>query len=249
MDYSENKIEEINFIDYIKVLRKRRHLIFGLFLVGLVMGGFWFLAGPVEYIGTSFLEIGKVKIIQIEKGQVIEEILENPNQVVGKIKSNFYGTYSEIVEVENPKSTNLVKIEVSTDNTEKSQKILEEINSAILTAHNQKLENKKSLIEQRKDFYEKKIEDLNKDISFLLTKGQQIGDLKMGIYSLQEKIDNLQNQIENFEPTKIIKEPSIRKKGPSYLSFIFGGVLGLFLGLVLAFFKEWWDKNKYKISQ
>ncbi len=249
MDYSESKIEEIDLIDYIKVISKRKRLIFGLFLIGLVIGGFWFLVEPIKYIGTSFLEIGKVKIMQIKKWQAIEEVLENPNQVVGKIKNNFYGTYPEISEVENPNNTNLVKIEVSTNNPEKTKKILQEVNQAVLTAHNQELENKKSLVEERKIFYEKKIENLNKDISFLLTKGQQIGDLKLEIYFLQEKIDNLQNQINGFEPTKAIKEPSIEKKAPSCLSFVFGGVLGLFLGVVLAFFKEWWDKNKYKIRQ
>ncbi len=223
--------DEVDFMEYVRIIIKRKWLILGLFLIGLMAAG----------ILTSLLTNLSLKTYKVETSFEIgrfggDSPLEAPSQVIEKIKSGVYGTYPGI-ETSNPANTNLIKMEIISTNPEGAKKALESINKSILANHNSQIETKKNILEA-------KIARLQEDINFLIPKNQQIASLKLEIYSLQK-------QIENFQPTQIIQELVIleeAKKGLSpILNLIIGGILGIFIGMFLAFGKEWWDKNKAMI--
>lgn len=219
----QSEYDEINLIDYLKIILKGKKLILALFLVGLIgaLALTFFL--PSRYIGTTTLEVGELE------GKPLEKL----NQLVEKINSDVYGRYPGIA-VERPENTNLVKIKISSEDSKEIQESLEKLNKTILADHTDKINLKKSNLEKR-------IKDLEEDIEFLIPWGQQIADLKLEIYQLQQ-------QLETFQPTEIIQEPIVSEKKPNLiLNLILGGVLGIFIGIILASGKEWWEKNKGKL--
>ncbi len=223
----QNQIEadEINITDYIRIIRKRKWLILGIFLTVLIGTGVFTFLLPENYKVETSLEIGIID----------RHLLEDPSQVVEKIKGSIYGNYPGI-KVTNPKGTNLVKTEIVSKEPEDAKEILESINKSILTGHTNKLDSQRDILKNN-------IELLQEKIDFLLSKGQETAILQLEIYRLQRPIEDLQ-------PTKIVQEPTIfeRPVKPNLIfNLIIAGVLGLFVGIVLALGKEWWEKNKAKI--
>jgi len=219
----QTEYEEIDLMDYVKVMLKRKWLILAIFLaVTIAAGVFSFLAPKVYKIDTS-LEIGWI-------GWVIE----SPEQVVEKINNGIYGKFPGI-KANNPAYTNLIEIETISKDPQKTKKILEDINESILAEHNNRLNFQKNLLEE-------KIKRLQEKIDFLIQipKEQETA-------ALQLEINNLQGQIENLWPTEVIKEPTISEKPVKpkpLLNIIIAAVLGIFIGVFLAFGKEWWEKSK-----
>jgi len=250
----EVQTEEIDLMDGIRVILKRKWLILGLFLVGVVGAGIITRFLPTKYQGETSLEIGQIsKLI----GTVSEKkLIESPPQLVEKIKSGFYGNFPGI-EAVNPQNTNIVKIEVTTKDPENAKKILENINNSILAEHNNKINSQKEILEKNLEKNQRNIdfliEKIQKDISSLIYRDQQIASLQAEIYSLQRELqlenDKLQSQLQDFQPTQIIQEPSIPlgKKPNLILNLVFGGILGIFLGVIFVFGKEWWEKNRVRL--
>ena len=78
----------------------------------------------------------------------------------------------------------------------------------------------------------------------------QINFLKTNIESLNAQINALKASLDEIKPTQIIKSPTISEepvKPKPLLNIVIAAVLGLFVGVFLAFFKEWWEKNKTKL--
>ncbi|MCK5044597.1 hypothetical protein KAR26_02620 [Candidatus Parcubacteria bacterium] len=207
--YQEEK--EIDLIDYIKIILKRKLLIFVVFLIFIIIAGVATSSLPRPYKIDTSLEIGKIteKIGLVERREVI---LENPEQLAQKIKGDVYGIlareelniserdYPEI-EVNNPENTDLIVLKIKSTEVQKAKNILEEINRLILEEH------------------------------------QQIAGKKVEVAGVE------------IESTKVIKPPTISEDPTSpkfLLNIILAGSLGIFMGVFLAFSKEWWDKNKDK---
>ena len=271
----QTEYEEIDLMDYVKVLLKRKRLIFVLFFLAVILAGvFSFLMPKVYKIDTS-LEIGSIG------GQVVEA----PGQVVEKIKGDVYGIlvreklgisekeYPKM-KAENPKDTNLVKIEVESDKPELVKTILEETNNLILKEHQEKIEVKKGLLEndierlktktlsleEEKKNLEAKVEALQKILPYQETPGSQFAlfdtkekleKKKQEIENLYLEINSLQRTSEDIKLTKIVKIPTISEKPVKpklVLNIVIAGVLGIFIGVFLVFFQEWWEKNKTKLK-
>ena len=235
MDYSESRTEEIDLINYIKVISKRKYLIFAVFLITVIgVGVYTFFINTKVYKVETTLEVGTIK--KIEYGMTERyKAIENPIQLMGKIENGIYGEYPGL-DAENLKSTNLIEIKIITqDNPEKAQQALNDINKAILTEHEEKINLEKEELEEA-------IKELEQNIKFLMLRGQQIADLQLELFSLQK-------QIEYFQPTKVLKEPSISDSltASRSLYILIAMGLGIFLGVFLAFVKEWWEKNKTRI--
>ncbi|MBZ9572231.1 hypothetical protein KJA15_02800 [Patescibacteria group bacterium] len=217
--------EEINLMEYIRVFSRRKGLILGLFLLGVIIAGVLTILQPKTYKIETTIEIGKID----------KDLLEDPSQIMEKIKIGVYGDYPDI-EVNNPKNTNLVKIETVSTDPEDTKKILGSINKSVLIDHTEK-------IDSQRDILEKTIGKLQKDIPFLISKDQEIAGLQLEIYNLQKQIGDLRS-------TKIIAEPIVSPLKPNLiLNLIFGGALGIFLGIFSVFGKEWWEKNKYQLKE
>ena len=103
--------DEIDLMDYVKVIIKRKRLILTIFLGSAIVAGvFSFMMAKVYKIDTS-----------LEVGRIDSSMIEEPGQVIEKIKGDVYGIFIreklEILEqdypkikTENPKDTRLMNL-------------------------------------------------------------------------------------------------------------------------------------------
>ncbi|MBZ9578631.1 hypothetical protein KJA14_02160 [Patescibacteria group bacterium] len=227
----QTEYEEIDLMDYVKVILKRKWLILAVFLAAVIVAGVFSWFSPKFYKIDTSLEIGRII------GQVTEapfEVVEPPEQLVEKINNGIYGWFPGI-KISNPTDTNLIKIEAISKEPQKTKKILENINELILAEHNNKINSQKNLLE-------KEIEELQEKIDFFISKGQETAILQL-------EINNLQRKKEALQPTQVIREPTISEnpvRPKPLLNIIIAAVLGVFIGIFWAFSRSGGRKAKYK---
>jgi len=225
--------DEINLIDYLKIIIKNKRIILIFILIGIILacGITLFLSKTCK--AETILEIGKY-------GQRLDSLFD-PLEIISaakfteKINSGLYGNYPDL-KAAALKNTNLIIITVSSNNTKKAEDSLKSINRLILEEHDKKLE-------KRKENLEKAIEELENKIKSLTWKNQETEIFELEIY-------HLRNQIEDAQPTLAIRKPTIvfGRESNLALNLIFGAVLGAFVGIFFILFREWWGKNKEKIK-
>jgi uncharacterized protein involved in exopolysaccharide biosynthesis len=233
--------DEIDLMDYVRVFLKRKWTIFGIFFGAIIIAGIlsWYL--PKVYKIDTLFEIG----------QIGEQSIENLATLKEKIVSDTYGIlireklgitekdYPKI-NIENPGGTNLMLIEIDSKEPSKAKLILDEMSNLILPAHQKKFEEQKAQIEEH-------LKETEAELT-LLERQKVYSD--QGIAQLRIIVSDLKEQINSATSTKIIKKNTISERpiGSSpVLYIVIAGVLGAFLGIFLAFFQEWWDKNKNRI--
>ncbi len=194
---SQTEYDEIDLMDYVKVLLKRKWLILAVFLgAAIVAGVFSFLMPKVYKIGTA-LEIGQVAGVPIE----------DPGQVVEKIKGDVYGIFVREklgipeekypkIKTENLKDTRLISLAIESAEPQKAKNILEEINNLILAEHQEKIKIKKELLEQDIKTTEEKIKLVESDIEKTKNKTQPIDE---DIKRIENKINNAEEEKSNLE--------------------------------------------------
>jgi len=280
----QTEYDEIDLMDYVKVLLKRKWLILAIFLsAAIVAEVFSFLMPKVYKIDTA-LEIGQVAGVPIE----------DPGQVVEKIKGDVYGIFAREklgipeekypkIKTENPKDTRLISLAIESAEPQQAKNILEEINNLILAEQQEKIKVKKGLLENNIEVAKKDIERIKAKIGFLEEerknleakvealqkilpyqqdpgtqfalfdtkekleqKKQEIENRYLEINSLENQINSLQGQIEDIRPTQVIESPTVSAspiKPRPLLNIVIAAILGLFIGVFLAFFQEWWEKS------
>jgi len=271
----QNEYEDIDLMDYVRVVIKRKCLVLATFLGIAIFAGTLSLLMPKVYKIDTILEVGEIE----------EKPIENLGELVGRIKSDIYGVEIrdklEILEkdypkikVENPKNTNLIKIETDSSNTELAKNILTEINSLILKDSQEELEKKKgelenkieklkdkiNSLEEKKQNIESEIEILEKiplkdqtpasQFALFATK-ERLNAKEQEIENLDSQINSLEEILKNVQPTEIVKPPTVSTEPISpkpVLNTVIGATLGLFIGIFLAFGKEWWESNKENID-
>jgi len=199
--------DEINLMDYVKVILKRKKLILSWFLGLVIIAGiFSFLMPNVYKIDTS-LEIGRTeKTIEITQGQLVE----SPVQLVNKIEGDVYGVRirNELdisglewpkIKVENPNETELVRIIIESKEPEKAKDILEKINNLILEDHQKIIDSKKELLEKNIGTAEEKIGLTENNIININSKTS----------TLNEDIFRIENKIDYSEEEKISLEGKV----------------------------------------
>ena len=193
--YQRDNTDEIDLMDYVKVILKRKGMIFGIFFIAVLSAAAFSFYMPKVYKIDTGLEIGVIEIK--EKGV---ELVEAPTQVVGKIDGDVYGisvrekleiseTQYPKIKTENPKDTNLVNIEIESSEPEKAKQILQEINQLILTEHQEKVKIKKELLEKNIELLKKDIEVVQRNIERIRIK---IGSLQKERVVLENKVVALQ---------------------------------------------------------
>jgi len=281
MDQQEKQFEygeEIDLMDYVKVILKRKWLILILVLVTVIVASVFSFYTPKVYKIDTAIEIGTIA------REMVREMIEEPAHLEEKIDSDIYviliggklgiseNKYPKIKTI-HPKNTRLITAEVESSNPELDKNILEEINNLILEDHQGKIKVKKELlekdierlktkitsIEEEKKILEAKIELLEKipseeqTLAFqfaLFFTNEKLEMEKQEIENLYLQINSLKRSLGDIQPTKIVKIPTISEKPIKpkiLLNIIIAGVLGIFIGIFLAFFQEWWKKNKGKV--
>ncbi len=233
--------EEIDLMDYLRVILKRKGLILAIFLGSAIFAGIFSYFWPKVYKIDTVLEIG----------QVAGGIVEEPTQVVEKIEGDVYGIFVREklgipqekypkIKAENPENTRLVLIEIESNKTQEAKDILNQTIELILKEHQEKFNEKTALLE-------KEITETEKELEFLKTK-KIYAD--WGIAQLQAQLSQKKKELNDSEMTEVIKSPTISQeplRPRPLLNMVIAAVLGLFGGVFLAFFQEWWEKSKPKV--
>jgi uncharacterized protein involved in exopolysaccharide biosynthesis len=236
-----NNDDEINLVDYIKVIIKRKWVIIGITIGAMIIAGILSWTTPKTYEISAVLEIGEI-------GSFVPE---TPTQLQEKISQ---GSYDEVlkkrlkmesipeIEATTPKDTDLLIIETNIKEPQKNKKVLEELANIIIEEHKVKLDEQKSFLEEEIKKEEAKITALER--------GKNLSELQYLYIQHLSRIDNLKNDLERATPTQLIKSPSETLSQRSILiNVIIALVLGLFIGILVAFFQEFWEKNKEELRQ
>lgn len=195
--------EEINLMDYVKVIWKRKLLILSFFGIGI---------GGILGLSIAFLpRIYQIDTI-LEIGMVGEELVQTPSQLVNKIKGDVYGILVRAqlgisekeyprIEVENPKDTQLVKLTIKSVSADKAQKVLEELNNFVVGEHEEQLKQKREIIENTIRINENKIalveSDIEKVSSRMKINESDITKTKNKIIFSESDIERVKNKIEH----------------------------------------------------
>lgn len=225
--------EDIDLMDYMRVILKRKGIIVAFFILGLI------LALSLNYFSTRVYKATTVLEISTKEKEALQTVKKIENNVYqSKIKQSLNIEEYPKIKAESFENTNLVKIEIKSENPQKAKMVLEELNNLILKEHQQEIEKEKQNIEED-------INALKQELNFI--KNQRL--TSEGIAKLKIEIINLKNKLQDFTPTKIIKEPTI--SGPTKprkkINLALGAIIGLFLGLCAAFCAEWWQNNKERL--
>ncbi len=239
--YQQQEFDEIDLMDYVLVLIKRKWTIFGITLITIFIVALYSFSLPSVYETDAILEIGEVE----------SSLIEQLDQLKQKVQGDVYGLkirqdldiskkeYPKI-EAERLEGSNLLSLAIESTNTEIAKNVLESITGLILQDHEQRFS-------ERIQGIESEIQSFQAELDFL--KAQKVY-ADQGIASLQIRISQKRDALNNSKPTEIVRSPVISEYpiGPNKkLNVVIAGILGLFVGIFVAFSKEWWLKNKSKV--
>ncbi len=229
--------EEIYLKDYFRLLVKNKFLIGRVFLIALIGSIVFSFYSPKIYTIATWLEIGKAKNV----------LVEEPNQIVRKIREGLYGGYDDM-EVIAANQTNLIRVKIKSKDSGKAKEFLNLLNERILSEHNK-------LVNQEILFIEERIQRAEEEIK-LWEEGKKKFDAnssdpvyRLSSFLAESTIEGKENEIKALKlslsgiiDTKIAKEPSVlidSQMRKFLLNGVVFGLIGLFLGISLAFWKEW----------
>ena len=173
------------------------------------------------------------------------------------------------IKVENIKDTNFIKVTVNADSPEEAKTLAESVVKVFIEKNHSKYTEKIKLIEERIKILEKEMAEYKKSIqeietamkstaastnlseaeryfqtSFLLNSSSN----ERNIYNnLIYQVNTLRERLNNCEDFGIISYaqlPASPIKPNKKLNILIAGVLGLFVGIFVAFFLEFWQKGK-----
>ena len=246
MDNQSNS-EQINLVEYINVILKRRKIIFWCLAIGVVLAVLIYViktkpntvpVSPAVYESEAIIEVGTIH------GQPVEKI----DNLTAKINAGLYSNSLAITATH--LGTSLVSLKTSSQNQEKTKTILSGSVNKILLEHDR-------ILKTYKNDVSKKIADLEYSINKFISVGQQAAALAIAAF-------NSKDDLANASPTKTVKEPvtsvlklashsdSVSPGRQSLKSILFmviaGAIAGVIIGLTISFGREWWDKNKANIK-
>lgn len=239
--------KEVDLRDYIKLIFGNKKLIFGLFLLGIIIAAgfnYAFISKNKVYEGKILLEIGyKNKL----------ELVEQLEQLLEKIEQGVYGIYADgKIIASNPIKTNLIEIKIEGSDSGEIKSALDEVSGAILNAHNKKINAKKEILESETNKIQIKIDLLGqeeKNIELeMKTSSQQLilFLLKNDLRAEGQQLNKFKEEMTDIQPTEIISFSTVAEKSlnrKSLLNVVIGGISGLFTGIFLAFLLAWWRKS------
>lgn len=260
----QNQYEEIDLMDYARVIIKRKRMIFVVFLITVIaVVVYSFFICPKVYQIDTLIEIGKIS----------NSLIEQPTQIVEKIDNDVYGAFVRAklkipedqfpkIKTENPAGTELLTVQIESKEPELAKKILEEINSFIIPSHFNKiaakeelikkdierLENKIALLEEDKENLEKKEkslewlspyervnEQLTASLFILYDVREKLSIKRQEIENLYIQVNSMESSLEDILPTTIVKSPTV-SESPIKPKPVLNIVIGAVLGVFLGIF-------------
>ncbi len=265
-------------MDYLNVILKRKWLILAVFLGAIIAAGVFSYTSPKIYRVDTVLEIGYVERERIK-------VFEAPIQIVEKLRLDVHKELIKArlgipeekyprIKSENPRGTDLLKIEAESTEPKLAKMALQEINSLILLDHQEQVKDRKELLKNDTERLririisleeEKKILNSQVEILKKVPPEEQTPASQFTLFAIEEKLEVGKREIEDLylkinshkrllddiQPTRIAKAPLIPQapiKPRPALNMSIAGILGIFSGIFLAFFQEFLQKNKTKAT-
>jgi len=173
------------------------------------------------------------------------------------------------ITTESLKSTNFIIVSVEHDISEKAKSLVENIIEVFIKQNQAEYQERAKLIEDRLKILEEQIAEFEKNIREIektkkkiavseeLSEGERQFQTSLLLSSsvterelyntLSEEANNFKAILKSCEDFKIInyaKLPTAPIKPNKKLNILIAGVLGLFVGVFVAFFLEFWQKGK-----
>lgn len=266
--------EEIDLREIINLLLKRRYLIISVTVMAVLIAAIIsYSVLPPVYRSVATFKIAMIDsehlfdINDIENRMKSDNILKKVNDEL-KLNRN-YADLSGFIKIENLNKSSYFIVSAEYSSAERARDIVLstmnqfiEMNKPHYRSQIMLLENEKKSVEMQMELEKKNMEEVEKlrfdilksddlsltekqiQINLLLNYSIQIRD---SYNELVEKYYILENQIINSNDFEIIKYPSLPQssiKPNKKLNMAISGVLGLFLGVFIAFFAEFWQSNR-----
>ncbi len=249
--------EEIDLIDYIKVIIKRWKLILAIFLIAVFVGAGVSFTMPKTFQAQAVIKIGQVQ------GKILETISETIEILKSKSGGNI--TFS------NPAGTSLINIKAL---GKTPQGALDGINNTVdfLLSRHQEVYNEAKLsleegitdLQKQLEPMQLEIEDLEKKIkleekTYSEARARILQSYMLNLEQAKSRKRLLEKEIivkkrsvdTNFESTQLEVSPTLSQnpiKPNIKLNLLVAAVLGIFIGVLVAFAREWWEKENKTIK-
>src|SRR3989339_493302 len=161
--------EEIDFVEYYRVIYKNRRLV-ALFLVLGIIFGYVINILPIYNYRASAL----VKSAMVNGGSV-----EPASQTIEKMTNGFYGKYSSVSG--SYISQNFIQIWSDNRNAEQAKKTASEVSDKIIKEQNE-------LVAKEKTYKLDKIESLKSIMNNYLSRGQEVALFHMEIIRIEDQV-------------------------------------------------------------
>jgi len=266
--------EEIDLRELINVLLKRKWLIIGIFLIAVITAAIIsYFVLPQTYSSSATFMIAQINGTPVYEASDIESKIKSDN-IIQKVIDGLNldtstGSVMNSIKIENTDRSKYIKITSQSDSSEKARDIVLSVIDQFIEENQEYylerirvLEEEKELLERQVAMERDKVDEAEKlrldiidseglsltekqiQINLLLNYSTEIrehyNDLVEQLYTLEDHIINSNN----FE---IINYPSINDKPikpNKKLNIAIAGVLGLFMGIFIAFFAEFWQSGK-----
>jgi len=266
--------EEIDLREYINVLLKRKGIIILIFLIAVITAAIvsYFVLTPI-YQSSSTFRIARVDNVPVLNISESLELIKG-NQILNEAAKNMNLDASTFplkpqINSENLPGTNFIKINVEANTPIEAKKLAENIVEIFIKENQSKYLEKIKLIEDKLEELEYRMVELGENISEIekakktITASKELSEAEkqfqvslllssssttQKLYSdLTEQIYALQERLSSCEDFKIINYAQLSTapiKPNKKLNILIAGVLGLFVGIFVAFFLEFWQKGK-----
>lgn len=266
--------EEIDLREYINVLLKRKGIIILIFLIAVITAALvsYFVLSPVYQASTVF-SVAKIDGLAVSNITESLEIIKSDvvlDEVINRMGLEIStGQLKSQIEVKNLKGTNFIEVSVTADSPENAKNLVENIAKTFIEQNQRKYQDKVKLIEERLKIIEGQIAEFKKSIqeientirkiavsedlseaeryfqtSLLLNSSSNERNLyNNSIYQINTLHERL-NNCQDFGIISYAQLPVVPIKPNKKLNILIAGVLGLFVGIFVAFFLEFWQKGK-----
>lgn len=218
--------------------------------------------GVAQIDGRAVINI--TESLEIMKSSVLlDEVINRMDLEInaGQLKSQ--------IEVKNLKGTNFIEVSVVDNSPEKAKNLAENITEVFIKQNQGKYREKVKLVEDRLKTLEEQITEFEKNIEEIekvkkkiaatkeLSEGERQFQTSLLLNSsvterelyntLTDQANSLKASLKDCEDFKIINYaqlPAAPIKPNKKLNILIAGVLGLFVGIFVAFFLEFWQKGK-----
>jgi len=233
--------ETIDLRDYIDVIKRRKgKIIMTVFLCLFFSVFFTFLSKPIYRI-QSVLEIGSTELELIISPKATTELCES-EYLLNKIKEKLNIPKNKKIKIIVTSDGPAITISLDSSAPKEAVKIINLMTNLIITEHN-------AIYDENLEPFQEQIKKIQKQIELAKPKEKEILDNSIYYNQLQNQLSDINRQIVSFKKTKIIF-PAIISEKPIKPKPVFNIavsiLLGLFLGISLAFLQEYFSKTDLK---